>query len=700
VNRIDLLIALAILVALPISRSLAQTPSSAAEPKRLSEVTVTADAANRALANLPASATVLESLTLSERGDQHLQDTLDYIPNLNYAGGTNAPRFFQIRGIGELEQYEGAPNPSVGMLVDDFDLTGLPSTGVLFDIEQIEVLRGPQSVRFGTSGLAGIINMKYAEPTAYQMSHAEFTTGSDDLFAGGAAISGPLTEDGTLLYRISAFQNHSNGYRNNSYLSRDNTNDRNEFTGRAELQWNPTRELTFNARFLRFDNNNGYDAFTVDNTLTTRSDQPGKDDQSLSGGLVKATYQMDPDTTFTSTTQVTGSDQTYSYDGDWGNNAFWAPYDPYEYFSKTERDRTNFATELRLASQDPEQRLGERVNWLSGLYLGHISEDTFINDSSSGETYRELDSKYDALNTAAFGEVEVPVYRATSAALGLRIEQRDLSYKDSNAAKFSPIDTMLGGHFTVSHDVDDDLRTYGLVSRGFKGGGFNPGTAVPMDRRSYDPEYLWNFEVGVKGDWLNKRLTSNTSIFYDLRRDQQIKLGVQNDPSDPLSFTYLTDNAQSGTTSGMETELNWEATGRLSLMASTGLLFTSLDQLPEELADLEGRETSHSPTWQFATGARYSLTEAIFTRVDVTGKDSFYFDDGNNQKSSAYALVNAAVGWSSGDWSVTVWGHNILDRSYAVRGFYFGQEPPDFQNKRYIQRGNPAQFGVTATVQF
>lgn len=81
-------------------------------------------------------------------------------PNFTWAGGSAAPRFFQIRGIGELEQYEGAPNPSVGLVFDDLDLSGLGLPMTLFDVEQVEVLRGPQATRFGANGLAGAISLR------------------------------------------------------------------------------------------------------------------------------------------------------------------------------------------------------------------------------------------------------------------------------------------------------------------------------------------------------------------------------------------------------------------------------------------------------------------------------------------------------------------------------------------------------------
>jgi iron complex outermembrane recepter protein len=109
----------------------------------LEEIVVTASLLGQTVGAMPASVTVLDESTLAAAGLQHFADVLGLVPNLNWSGGTSRPRFFQLRGIGELEQYQGAPNPSVGFLVDDIDLSGVGMPATLFDVEQVEVLRGP-----------------------------------------------------------------------------------------------------------------------------------------------------------------------------------------------------------------------------------------------------------------------------------------------------------------------------------------------------------------------------------------------------------------------------------------------------------------------------------------------------------------------------------------------------------------------------
>jgi outer membrane receptor for ferric coprogen and ferric-rhodotorulic acid len=125
--------------------------------------------------------------------------------------------------------------------------------------------------------------------------------------------------------------------------------------------------------------------------------------------------------------------------------------------------------------------------------------------------------------------------------------------------------------------------------------------------------------------------------------------------------------------------------------------FTSV---PEESSALDGRAFSVAPSWMYATGSRVELGGGVFARVEVTGKDAFYFDDSHNQHSDPYALFNASLGWRYERFQVLLWSRNLFNERYDVRGFYFGNEPPDFPNKQYVQRGDPRAFGCTVSYTF
>src|ERR1700683_4527804 len=156
------------------------------------EIVITASLRDSNAADLPQSVTVLDAATLQGAGVQHFEDVLALIPNLSWASGSSRPRFFQLRGIGEVEQYQGAPNPSVGFLIDDIDFSGVGMPATLFDTAQIEVLRGPQGTVYGANALAGLISVRTADPgTGFEL-HGEATVADYGTRSIGLAIGDGL----------------------------------------------------------------------------------------------------------------------------------------------------------------------------------------------------------------------------------------------------------------------------------------------------------------------------------------------------------------------------------------------------------------------------------------------------------------------------------------------------------------------------
>ena len=158
----------------------------------LQEVVVTATLMAVPDQELPGSVTVLDAKTLREAGQQNFEDVMALVPNLNWAGDTSLPRYFQIRGIGELQQYQGAPNPSVGFLIDDIDFSGLGMAATLFDVDQIEVLHGPQGTIYGANALGGLIYMRSAEPADTFGGRVELDAGNYGERSFGAVVTGPV----------------------------------------------------------------------------------------------------------------------------------------------------------------------------------------------------------------------------------------------------------------------------------------------------------------------------------------------------------------------------------------------------------------------------------------------------------------------------------------------------------------------------
>src|SRR6202161_2993597 len=173
----------------PLAAVCAVLSGIAAADDSLQEIVITASLRDSNAADLPQSVTVLDAATLQAAGVQHFEDVLAMIPNLSWASGSSRPRFFLMRGIGEVEQYQGAPNPSVGFLIDDIDFSGVGMPATLFDTRQIEVLRGPQGTIYGANALAGLINVRTEDPTRDFTLDGEATVGDFSTRAAGLAVS-------------------------------------------------------------------------------------------------------------------------------------------------------------------------------------------------------------------------------------------------------------------------------------------------------------------------------------------------------------------------------------------------------------------------------------------------------------------------------------------------------------------------------
>jgi outer membrane receptor protein involved in Fe transport len=195
-------------------------------------------------------------------------------------------------------------------------------------------------------------------------------------------------------------------------------------------------------------------------------------------------------------------------------------------------------------------------------------------------------------------------------------------------------------------------------------------------------------------------MTLNASIFYSRRDDQQVRTSVQLVPGDPASFVFFTDNAAQGDTLGAEADLRWFLSDSWEVYANIGLLDASFDQFVAPQGDLGGRDQAHAPSYTVAAGATYRNASGFFARLDATARDGFYFDVSHDQKSKAYELLHARIGYERDSWLLQLWARNLFDKHYPVRGFYFGNEPPDFPNTLYTRPGDPRQVGVTIEKRF
>lgn len=661
----------------------------------LEEIIVTADFRQAAVDDIPASIAVVDAEVMARKNAQHLEDILLNAPNVNLASGASRARFIQIRGIGERGQFSEPLNSSVGVMIDGVDFSGIGTAGMLYDMEQVEVLMGPQGTRYGSNALAGLINMQTKAPqpeTGYGVQLQAANAGERGV---AGFLTGPATDD--LFFRVSGQKLESDGFSNNLFFGRP-TNTREETTLRGKLRWfmTDTEQLDFTAAMIDLDN--GYDAFSLDNIRDTLSDEPGFDRQdSKLASINFSTSRLDP-----FALEVLGgfavSDIAYGYDEDW----VYTGFHPFEYSStdKYYRDRETISGEVRLVSSDAGALLGGRTSWVAGIYSLH-------QDVDLARDYTFLP----ALFTSRFIIDRLAVYADTTTTLtdrlsldiGLRSERFSAEYQDSNGLNFSPNDDLFGGKISLNYALPGSSLLYASASRGYKSGGFNTDGSLDADLREFSAETLWNYEAGFKGLLLDNRLQMQAALFWMDRDDVQISSSTVRMRTDGSSeFIDFIGNAAGGTNRGVEVSAQWQSADNWSLYGNLGLLDADYEDFINSAGDnLDGRQQAHAPDYQYTVGVAYDFAANLSLDVNVQGRDAFYFSDSHDVRSDSYALLNASLRYQRDAMTVTLWGRNLTDEDYFVRGFYFGNDPrDDYTAKGYTQLGEPVRYGLTVNFDF
>jgi len=481
-------------------------------------------------------------------------------------------------------------------------------------------------------------------------------------------------------------------------------------TLRGRWRYQPSDQLRVDLSLLHVQIDNGYDAFTLDGSRNTQSDHPGVDSQHSTGASAHVTWSGIGPATLTVIGSYAKTLVKYSFDGDWGNPNLWAPY-IYDYNDVQNRNRNTQSLEARLAANHEHG-----LNWLLGVYglqlhesLDEDSSGLFLDPSAGGDVppveSTLSSSRFRSRTGAVFGQLDGELTAQWRWTVGLRGERWSARYSDESH-EFHPANNLWGGAASLTRVISATQSAYLSVSRGYKAGGFNLSEAILPSQINFNPESDVSFELGYKAELLDRTVRLNTDVFYMRRNSLQVKTSEQLDPSDPNTFTLFTGNADSGFNYGLESELQWQATRSLVFAASLGLLQTRYHGFVQDRVFLPDRALPNAPPWQAAVSATYRDTRGPFARVDVTGMGGYYFDlPPNFTTSSPYGLVNGRLGWQARRWSASLWGRNLLDKKYPVRGFYFSDTPQDFLadpavNRLYTQLGDPRAWGVNVSLSF
>jgi len=697
----------------------------------LEQVVVTAQRREQSAQDVGIALSVISGEQLAARGVTNVNQLQYQTPSLEIvpAFGGGQPQF-RLRGVG-FDDYATNNTPTVGVYVDEVAYPVPAATqGVLYDIDRVEVLRGPQGTLYGRNTTGGATNFITRRPTDQLSAGVTAEYGRFDSAKVEGFVSGPLSQ--TLKGRLSAVTEQGGAWQRNR-VTGEKLGDADRSAVRGQLDWSPTDtvDVLLNAHYGQ-DKSDGQGLHLLDvpgQVGDTRRNATGwgvsstfaalagvspgakpQRDNKSGGGSITANVDLG----FAKLTSISAYENLKRRElNDWDakprseSDTFWGS------------DVDIYSQEVRLASQGAGP-----LTWVAGGYYSHQTlDETFLTDFTqslgfiTNTSYRQ---KVESIS--GFGQAEYALTPRLKTILGLRYEheERDLenfATKIGGAPLFNNGDrhtslNELSGKAGVEFQADDNVLLYANVSRGVKSGGFTVYNSPQSDQiNAFKPEVLWAYEAGFKGD-LARNLRLNGSVFYYDYRDQQV-LGVVINPTNG-AIGRIT-NAPKSEIYGGELELQWTPFHGLQITQTASYKKGSY----KTFDDVDASSVVKNPSTGLWTGQTIDKSGVAldFPRISYGGAVSYTWSVGDFDVQAAtdyayrdkapsflgaeytvasYWLANAnlTIQPKDGPWTLGLWGRNIFNEKYDVTRNYF------LTSAKIGAAGRPATYGVRASYAF
>jgi outer membrane receptor protein involved in Fe transport len=659
---------------------------------KLNEIIIQSSKVDDNMQEIQAATSFISRLEIEEQNLNALPELTARIPNLympDYGTRLTAPIY--IRGIGSRLN-----NPSVGLYVDGVPYFDKGSFNFeFFNLEKIEILRGPQGTLYGRNTMGGIINVYTPQPKFNSTGGVKIEYGVNNHIKTAFETNQKLTE--SLAIIVGGAFAHSDGNFTNTY-SNTQADKFDIYNGHFKLLYNPSDKFK-SVLSVNLENHKQkgypYAIYDIDTQSATdiNYDQESTYDRSLlSMGLTMKYYAnkfiLSSATSFQYMEDYQGVDQDFT-----SADLFWVDQD---------RAQNTFVEELTIRSLN-----SSKVDWIAGLFAFHQSSDKEVGltyGSDAIARYRlpgpiNYIKKYDqpTSGAAVFGQVSHPIgkFRAT---LGIRAdyETTTLNYDYEKWLSGNSIDaktfesdlnfTQILPKASLSFEPTENITLFTAVSQGYKAGGFN-ATFENDEDRTFDPEYSTNYEFGVKSSCMNNRLITNLNLFYIDWEDQQVYQPV------PSGTGSMTDNAAHSESKGVELELRFLVNKNLTVWSAYGYTEAKfLDYQRDEDRDYSGNLIPYIPEYTLNVGGNYTVNinkgirnATLTLNYQQVGK--LFWNDANLAYQESYGILNGRLNFHSKEFDFGIWGKNILDSDYNA--FYF-----EALGNSYAQAGKPIQYGV------
>jgi outer membrane receptor protein involved in Fe transport len=719
----------ALLVLLTASAAYAQDGQS-------NEIIVTAQKREQSAQSISVAVSVFSGQELVEQGVTNINGLEHLAPSLEVESqfGSGQPSF-SLRGVG-FKDYATLNAPTVGVYVDEVaNPYPVMTQGVLFDLERVEVLRGPQGTLYGRNTTGGAINVLSARPTDDFATGFNAEYGNYDAFRAEGFISGPLATG--LTARLSAVTAQGGAWQDNRETGEE-LGDADRFAVRAQVAWQATPSLDFLLNLHGYQDQSdglgqrlfkttaagaahaqdqtswGASSVFAANAGISEFEKPFRDNDGM-GASLTANWDFGPHTlTYIGSLEELDRREYNDFDG----VGVTTPLPD----NSAGVAGTLFDSEIHVAQH--ELRLASNgdadFDWIVGVYydrekLNELYQSDFA--ASFGPAFGYVFTPYSQkVETAAlFGQIDYQVSPRVNLIAGLRYENetRDLIGLGTFAVGFPgfnfangtadgtresrSLDTdEVSGRLGVEFQVTDDVLTYATISRGVKSGGFS-GYNTLNERAidPFDPEQLTAYEAGVKSDLMDRTLRVNAAVFYYDYKDQQVQSALF-DPNIGAAIGRIV-NAPKSRIYGAEVELEWHPLPELAIAQALGYQNGEFEEFT--ILDIAASNNAGAPVGRDASGERLGPAEFTYSGAITydgafagdwgytAGLDYSYRSDtdppllkpvaGEGYGVDGYWLVNAnvAVRPNDGPWEFALWSRNLLDEEYdETRNFFAGAD--------------------------
>jgi iron complex outermembrane recepter protein len=675
------------------------TDSTAIPELSLDEIVIKASKDKTSLKKLPASVTLLSAARINENEVRTLTDITSLTPGFfmpDYGSRLTSPVY--IRGIGSRIN-----SPSVGLYVDNVPYFEKASYNFdFFDVERIEILKGPQGTLYGRNAMGGIINIVTRSPLDHQGTTLGLTAGAYGVMGASAGHYNKIGEN--FGYSLSANFMHRDGYYMNSFL--DDKVDRATSAGfRNRLSWRISDRLSIeNSASFENSKEGGYPYSLYNDSLSKAEEinynQPSSYNRLLFSDAVVISYRGEK-AELQSTTAYQYMDDRQEIDQDFTPDSL--------YYVVQDQKQHMVSQELILRSTGEN-----RVNWLFGAY-GFMQRFDKQVDVSVYRSRMTMMKTYDTyINGAAlFHQTTVNdlLFENLSLTAGIRLDVEkdilDYLYDRDIAGNTTNIEDTIYPHLAYMEVLPKlalNYRfgrnsVYGVVAKGYKTGGFN-STFYKDEDLLFNPEYSWNYEIGMKSSLLNNTVYTDLSLFYIDWKNQQIYQQVYYRDNTPAPGSVLK-NAGRSVSKGGEITVKTIPLHGFSPVLSYGYthaVFTEheIDENTDHAGNFIPYVPRNTVTAQLNKAFRMKndrFIDGINLNLLYRGIGDVYWNEENSFKTDYYGLFDLKLGFTRQDISFEIWGKNLLGAEYE--SFYF-----QAIGNEYVQTSKPMRFGFNLNYAF